>query len=85
MYFFSCLFNCLFVGTGESGKTTFIKQMRIIHGNGFSEEDRRSFAKLVFQNIFTAIKAMTTAMTTLRIPYTNQQNEVRRVEEFITQ
>ncbi|KAK3533597.1 hypothetical protein QTP70_023406 [Hemibagrus guttatus] len=65
----------LLLGTGESGKTTFIKQMKIIHGKGFSEEDRRSFAKLVYQNIFTAIKAITTAMATLRIPYTNQQNE----------
>lgn len=34
-------------GTGESGKSTFIKQMRIIHGNGYSETDRaREFAQL---------------------------------------
>lgn len=63
-------------GTGESGKTTFIKQMRIIHGKGFSEEDRRGYTKLVFQNIFTAMKALTVAMNTLRIPYANPQNEV---------
>ncbi|XP_031430783.1 guanine nucleotide-binding protein subunit alpha-11-like [Clupea harengus] len=66
----------LLLGTGESGKTTFLKQMRIIHGNGYSEEDRRGFAKLVFQNVFTAVKAMTGAMATLRIPYANPQNEV---------
>ncbi|XP_056614122.1 guanine nucleotide-binding protein subunit alpha-11-like isoform X1 [Triplophysa dalaica] len=66
----------LLLGTGESGKTTFIKQMRIIHGKGFSEEDRRAYAKLVFQNIFTAMKALTGAMTTLKIPYGNPQNEV---------
>ncbi|XP_036442167.1 guanine nucleotide-binding protein subunit alpha-11-like isoform X1 [Colossoma macropomum] len=66
----------LLLGTGESGKTTFIKQMRIIHGKGYSEEDRRTFAKLVFQNIFTAMKAMTGAMSALRIPYANQQNEM---------
>ncbi|KAF5896855.1 guanine nucleotide-binding protein subunit alpha-11-like isoform X1, partial [Clarias magur] len=65
----------LLLGTGESGKTTFIKQMRIIHGKGYTEEDRRAFAKQVFQNIFTAIKAMTAAMSVLRIPYTNQKNE----------
>ncbi|XP_041912137.1 guanine nucleotide-binding protein subunit alpha-11-like [Alosa sapidissima] len=64
----------LLLGTGESGKTTFIKQMRIIHGKGYSEEDRRAFAKLVFQNVFTAVKAMTGAMTALRIPYANPQN-----------
>ncbi|KAI7791360.1 guanine nucleotide-binding protein subunit alpha-11-like isoform X1 [Triplophysa rosa] len=66
----------LLLGTGESGKTTFIKQMRIIHGKGFSEEDRRAYAKLVFQNIFTAMKSLTGAMTTLKIPYGNPQNEV---------
>jgi|688.fasta_scaffold192100_1 uridine kinase len=32
----------LFVaGTGESGKSTFIKQMRIIHGAGYSDDDKR--------------------------------------------
>nr|XP_055073804.1 guanine nucleotide-binding protein subunit alpha-11-like [Misgurnus anguillicaudatus] len=66
----------LLLGTGDSGKTTFIKQMKIIHGNGFSEEERRFYAKLVHQNIFTAMKALTGAMTTLKIPYANPQNEV---------
>jgi hypothetical protein len=28
-------------GTGESGKSTFIKQMRIIHGAGYSDDDKR--------------------------------------------
>ncbi|XP_062251771.1 guanine nucleotide-binding protein subunit alpha-11-like [Platichthys flesus] len=66
----------LLLGTGESGKTTFIRQMRIIHGRGFSEEERKTFAKCIFQNIFLAIKAMTGAMTTLRIPYSNPENEM---------
>ncbi|KAL4608106.1 guanine nucleotide-binding protein subunit alpha-11-like [Arapaima gigas] len=66
----------LLLGTGESGKTTFIKQMRIIHGQGYSEEERREFARLVFQNIFTSIQAMTLAMTTLRIPYANPENQL---------
>ncbi|XP_061739192.1 guanine nucleotide-binding protein subunit alpha-11-like [Nerophis ophidion] len=66
----------LLLGTGESGKTTFVRQMRIIHGRGFSEEDRLGFSKCIFQNIFTAIKAMTAAMSTLRIPYSNPENEI---------
>lgn len=64
------------VGTGESGKTTFIRQMRIIHGRGFSEDERKAFAKCIFQNIFTAVKAMTGAMTMLKIPYANPENQV---------
>ncbi|XP_077462759.1 guanine nucleotide-binding protein subunit alpha-14-like isoform X2 [Stigmatopora argus] len=65
----------LLLGTGESGKTTFIRQMRIIHGRGFSAQDRKEFAQCIFQNIFTAIKAMTGAMTILKIPYSNPDNE----------
>ncbi|XP_018586597.1 guanine nucleotide-binding protein subunit alpha-11-like [Scleropages formosus] len=66
----------LLLGTGESGKTTFIKQMRIIHGKGYSEEERCAFTKLVFQNIFTSVQAMTAAMSTLRIPYANPETQL---------
>eukprot|EP00795_Rhopilema_esculentum_P003758 gene3758-15039_t len=59
----------LLLGTGESGKSTFIKQMRIIHGQGYTEEDRRGYSKLVYQNIFQAIQALTRAMDMLKIPY----------------
>ncbi|XP_029300229.1 guanine nucleotide-binding protein subunit alpha-11-like [Cottoperca gobio] len=64
----------LLLGTGESGKSTFIKQMRIIHGRGYNEADRRGFIRLVFQNIVTAIQALIQAMKILRINYTNEQN-----------
>ena len=30
----------LLLGSGESGKSTIVKQMKIIHCNGFTEEDR---------------------------------------------
>ncbi|KAJ8782277.1 hypothetical protein J1605_010256 [Eschrichtius robustus] len=67
--------------TGESGKSTFIKQMRIIHGSGYSDEDRKGFTKLVYQNIFTAMQAMIRAMDTLRIQYVCEQN--KRPEEAL--
>ncbi|NXJ33331.1 GNA11 protein, partial [Ciconia maguari] len=63
------------VGTGESGKSTFIKQMRIIHGSGYSEEDKKGFTKLVYQNIFTAMQSMIRAMETLKILYKYEQNK----------
>lgn len=33
-----CQMFFIFVGAGESGKSTIVKQMRILHVNGFSEE-----------------------------------------------
>lgn len=65
----------LLLGTGESGKSTFIKQMRIIHGSGYTDDDKRTFIKLVYQNIYMAMNAMINAMETLKIPYKNEQNE----------
>ncbi|XP_072461050.1 guanine nucleotide-binding protein subunit alpha-14 [Notamacropus eugenii] len=75
----------LLLGTGESGKSTFIKQMRIIHGSGYSDEDRRGFTKLVYQNIFTAMQSMIRAMDTLHIQYVSEHNKenaqmIREVE-----
>ncbi|XP_043095344.1 guanine nucleotide-binding protein subunit alpha-14 [Puntigrus tetrazona] len=65
----------LLLGTGESGKSTFIKQMRIIHGRGYTEEDRRSYAKLVFQNIFVSIHNLLQAMEHLNIPFADGKNK----------
>ena len=63
-------------GTGESGKSTFIKQMRIIHGSGYTDEDKRGFIKLVFQNIFMAMQTMIRAMELLKIQYENPESVV---------
>ena len=43
--------------------------MRIIHGTGYSNEDRRGFIKLVYQNIFMAMQAMIRAMDLLHLEY----------------
>ena len=65
------IFYCSFYipGTGESGKSTFIKQMRIIHGAGYTDDDKKTFIKLVYQNIFMAMQSMIRAMDLLKIQY----------------
>ncbi|XP_013769391.1 guanine nucleotide-binding protein subunit alpha-14 [Pundamilia nyererei] len=65
----------LLLGTGESGKSTFIKQMRIIHGGGYTDEDKRSYAKLVYQNIYMSMQTMVRAMEALGISFTDPQNQ----------
>lgn len=58
----------LVLGTGESGKSTFLKQMRILHGEGFSEEDRIGFRGIIWGNVVDAMKTMLDAMDSLKIP-----------------
>ncbi|CAH8555506.1 unnamed protein product [Schistosoma turkestanicum] len=65
----------LLLGTGESGKSTFIKQMRIIHGAGYSDDERRTFIKIVYQNIYMAMFTMVRAVESLKIPYENPANK----------
>lgn len=59
----------LLLGTGESGKSTFIKQMQIIKGSGFSDEEKKEFTTVVYQNIFMAMQSLIKAMDVLKIEY----------------
>ena len=54
--------------------------MRIIHGSGYSDEDKRGFIKLVFQNIFMAMQSMIKAMDLLKIQYDDPASQVRRTK-----
>jgi len=54
--------------------------MRIIHGSGYSDEDKRGFIKLVYQNIFMAMQSMIRAMDLLKIQYAESSNIVSNAE-----
>lgn len=66
------------LGTGEAGKSTFIKQMQIIHGSGFSIEDSRKFISIINRNIFSAMQSMIRAMIKLNIQYSDPSNAVSK-------
>jgi len=64
----------LLLGTGESGKSTFVKQMKILYGQGFSEEERKEYKLDIIQNIVGGIQTLITGMDTLNISYENPIN-----------
>ncbi|ORY49752.1 guanine nucleotide binding protein, alpha subunit [Rhizoclosmatium globosum] len=59
----------LLLGTGETGKSTILKQMRLIHGVVFTEDEYIGFRSAIFMNIITCAKSLIHAMETLQIPY----------------
>lgn len=59
--------------------------MRIINRDkkdkiAYTDEDKRAFIKLVYQNIFMAIQAITQAMDKLDIQYGSPENTVNDVK-----
>lgn len=50
--------------------------MKIIHGTGYNDDDKKGYIKLVYQNIFMAMSALIKAMDTLKISYKQTENEV---------
>lgn len=41
----------LLLGAGESGKSTFLKQMRLIHGIGFNHDLLLQYQHVIYSNI----------------------------------
>jgi len=48
-------FELLLLGADGSGKSTFIRQMQIIHGRGFNDTDKMKLVPHVYDNIFDAM------------------------------
>jgi len=48
----------LLLGAGDSGKSTIAKQMKIIHLDGFSEQERLHYRPVVIANTVQSIKAL---------------------------
>jgi guanine nucleotide-binding protein subunit alpha len=50
------LIHICHIGSGESGKSTIVKQMKIIHQNGYSKEELLSWKLTIFKNILESIQ-----------------------------
>ena len=66
----------LLLGSGDSGKTTVLKQMKILHGDGFDEKERDAFRVRIYDNILDSMKALVYALETLGVTLAVPENEV---------
>lgn len=65
----------LLLGAGESGKSTFLKQMKIIHGIKFEPDLIGEYQITIYQNIIRGMKVLVDARNKLNIPWENPSNE----------
>ncbi|KAJ2161946.1 guanine nucleotide-binding protein subunit alpha [Coemansia sp. RSA 552] len=66
----------LLLGAGESGKSTIIKQMKLIHDGGYSQEERESFREVIFSNTIQSMRVLLEAMDTLHIALERAEYQV---------
>lgn len=59
----------LLLGTGESGKSTILKQMKIIHQGGYSEEERCRFKAEIFRNVVEGMQQVLQGMSRLGVRF----------------
>ncbi|KAJ1371911.1 hypothetical protein KIN20_033949 [Parelaphostrongylus tenuis] len=70
----------------ESGKSTFNKQMNIIHGAGeFTADEVRAYRQQIYQNVISAMRVLLYARAKSNIPWENPErsNNVSKMMKFI--
>ncbi|KAB8304205.1 hypothetical protein EYC80_003623 [Monilinia laxa] len=65
----------LLLGAGESGKSTILKQMKLIHEGGYSRDERESFKEIIFSNTVQSMRVILEAMESLELPLDDQRAE----------
>ena len=71
----------LLLGAGESGKSTIVKQMKIIHETGYSQEECLQYQPVVFSNTIQSLMAIIRAMGQLRIDFREHSRAVSDISK----
>lgn len=67
----------LLLGAGESGKSTLFKQMKIIHHNGFTQDECLGYRDIIRSNVLQSMKSLILATHKLGIPIETAENRQR--------
>jgi len=67
----------LLLGAGESGKSTIVKQMKIIHQSGYSDEERLAFKEVIYSNTIQSMKVILNSLSKLAIELEKEDNKAK--------
>ncbi|KAF7416209.1 Guanine nucleotide-binding protein alpha-2 subunit [Pleurotus ostreatus] len=76
----------LLLGSGESGKSTIVKQMKIIHQNGFTKDELESYRPIIYKNVLDSAQAIVLAMRKIGVEperYSNRALADRIVDHHL--
>ncbi|KAI9493786.1 guanine nucleotide binding protein, alpha subunit [Zychaea mexicana] len=64
----------LLLGAGESGKSTILKQMKLIHDGGYSRDEREAFKEIIFSNTVQSMRVILEAMDNMGVALAQSAN-----------
>ncbi|ORY05031.1 guanine nucleotide binding protein, alpha subunit [Basidiobolus meristosporus CBS 931.73] len=64
----------LLLGAGESGKSTILKQMKLIHDGGYTTGERESYREIIFSNTLQSMRVILVAMDKMDIQLAKSEN-----------
>lgn len=64
----------LFLGAGESGKSTVLKQFRLLYDNPMEEEERLGYREVILANTFQSLAVVLDAMEMMGLPFSDPDN-----------
>ncbi|KAK9448788.1 guanine nucleotide binding protein, alpha subunit [Limtongia smithiae] len=65
----------LLLGSGESGKSTIVKQMKIIHQNGFSPAELALYRQIIYRNLVESVRGFIDGMRLLGLEPALEENK----------
>ncbi|KAJ3227072.1 hypothetical protein HK099_003525 [Clydaea vesicula] len=68
-------YKIMLLGSGESGKSTVLKQLKLNYTGGFSDKEKQHYKLIIFDNIFDSLKVLSTQMIEFGIQYESKENE----------
>ncbi|KAH9891159.1 heterotrimeric G protein alpha subunit 4 [Cubamyces lactineus] len=66
----------LLLGSGDSGKSTILKQMRLIHRVPFSSQEIESYRQLVFNNLTHGLSSVIDAMEDMELEVSPENKDI---------
>ncbi|KAH9052733.1 G-protein alpha subunit [Lactarius vividus] len=66
----------LLLGSGESGKSTIVKQMKIIHSNGYTSEELLAFRLPIWNNLLQSAHAVVNALAKFHLEPVTTTNKM---------
>lgn len=72
----------LLLGSGESGKSTIVKQMKIIHQSGFTPDELASYRPIIYKNVVDSAQSLINAMKLLKVECLDPANK-QHAEEIL--